>query len=128
MGTADLKFSVSLLTFAKETNGVVGVTTWALLGLDFDVMETQGFTSTNVKMSRGVLRVDRNIINVNISNAYYAAEAIREAYTLAFGEKFNVTTDSVYWEIIGHIFADIVAETNSGGMLDPIYKKINRNN
>ena len=48
------------------------------------------------------------------------------AYKVAFGEEFNVTIDSVYWELVGHIFADEVAETNKGGMLDPLWKRVQR--
>ena len=110
----------------KETKGIVGATTWALMGLDFDVIESAGVTSSNVSMSRGVLRVDRNIVNADMVNTYYVAGAIKDAYKLAFGEDFNVTTDSVYWELVGHIFADKVAETNKGGMLDPLWKRVQR--
>ena len=102
----------------KETKGIVGATTWALMELDFDVIESVGLTSSNVSMSRGVLRVDRNIVNADISNIYYAARAIKDAYKVAFGEEFNVTEASVYWELVGHIFADNVAEANKGGILD----------
>ena len=110
----------------KETKGVVGATTWALMGLDFDIIESVGATASNVTMDRGVLRVDRNIINADISNVYYAASAIKDSYKIVFGDEFRVTTDSVYWEIIGHIFADEVAETHKGGLLDPLWERIQR--
>ena len=110
----------------KETKGIVGATTWALMGLDFDVIESVGLTTSNVSMNRGVLRVDRNIVNANMVNTYYAAGAIKGAYKIAFGEEFNVTTNSVYWELIGHIFADEVAEINKGGMLDSFWKRVQR--
>ena len=110
----------------KETKGIVGATTWALMGLDFDVIESVGLTLSNVSMSKGVLRVDRNIVNANMVNTYYAADAIKDAYKVAFGEDFNVTTDSVYLELVGHIFADELAETNKGGILDPLWKRVQR--
>ena len=94
------------------------------MGLNFDVIESAGKTTSNVTMSKGVLRVDRNIINSNIKNTYYAARALKSAYKTAYGEEFNVSTDSVYWELIGHIFTDQVAEQNEGGIFDPLWKKI----
>ena len=110
----------------SETNGIVGATTWASLGLDFDVMETCGQTKTNITMSRGVLRVDRNIANANIVSLNYVADAVKKAYKVAFGEEFNVTTESVYWEIAGHIFADKFAKENSGGMLNSFWERVQK--
>ena len=107
------------------TRGVVGVTTWAFLGLDFDVMESDG-TLTNLTMGKGVLHVDKNISNANISNLYNVAGAIKDAYKLAFGETFNVSTESVYWELVGHLIPGSIAEANEGGTFEFIWATIRR--
>ncbi len=49
---------------------------------------------------------------------------LKSAYRLTFGEEFNVSTDSLYWEIVGHIFADEFAEMNRGGRFDVLWKRI----
>lgn len=81
-------------------------------------------TLTNVTMAKGVLHVDRNITNVNTLSGYSVAGAIKDAYQVAFGESFNVSTDSVYWELIGHLFAADVAEEYKGGIFDSFWSKI----
>ena len=93
-----------------DTYGIVGPTTWAYLGLDFDVFEYTGCTLSNVLMRKGVLLVDKNIANANIETTYYTAKALKSAYKLVFGEEFDVTTESVYLELVWHIFANDIAE------------------
>ena len=106
----------------KETEGVVGATTWAYLGLEFDVLEEFGYTLTRVSMSRGALAVDANIVNADLTNLYYVAEALKNTYKIAFGENFNVSTDSVYTELVGHILIDKIARSNRGGILDSFWE------
>ena len=119
------KEDMGLQNDTGATRGVVGVTTWAFLGLDFDVMESDG-TLTNLTMGKGVLHVDKNISNANISNLYNVAGAIKDAYKLAFGETFNVSTESVYWELVGHLIPGSIAEANEGGTFEFIWATIRR--
>ena len=119
------KEDMGLQNDTGATRGVVGATTWAFLGLDFDVMESDG-TLTNLTMGKGVLHVDKNISNANISNLYNVAGAIKDAYKLAFGETFNVSTESVYWELVGHLIPGSIAEANEGGTFEFIWATIRK--
>lgn len=110
----------------KETRGVVGATTWAYLGLDFDIMESCDYTLTNATMALGVLRVDRNIINADMISLDSVSQALKDAYKIAFGQEFNVSKDSIYWEIAGHLFADEVAAQHRGGLFESFWARIQR--
>lgn len=46
--------------------------------LGFGLIESVGSTASNVTMCRGVLRVNRNIVDADILNTYYAAATIKD--------------------------------------------------
>ena len=96
----------------NETRGVVGATTWAYLGLDFDVMESYNYTNTNVTFTKGAMHVDVEKSNFQkpfIETLYGVAENIKAAYKLAYGSNINISTKSVYIELLGHLSPNLVS-------------------
>ena len=97
----------------KDTNGIVGATTWAYLGLDFDVLESVHYTLTNLTIEPGALHINAEGGNINkatVLSIYSIAENSKAAYKLAYGTEFNVSTDSLYFEILGHLIPNAIAK------------------
>ena len=88
----------------NATKGLVGATTWAILGLDFDVMETYDNTTTNVTLSRGAMHV-----NMAVKTLFSVADNIKKAYKIAYGKNINISTESVYTELLGHLVPNLLS-------------------
>ena len=109
----DFKNDKGIKNDTSDTESIVGATTWALLGLDFDVMETYNNTITNVTLSRGAIHVNiekSNFRDMAIKTLFSVAENIKKTYKIAYGKDINISTQSVYVELLGHLSPNEVSK------------------
>ncbi|MFA4132605.1 MULTISPECIES: hypothetical protein [unclassified Brevibacillus] len=66
-------------------------------------------------MEKGVIHLDndrqlRNAIREDINNAEKIADQIRSDYRMEYNKRLDISSDSLTWEIIGHIYPGEIAK------------------
>ena len=92
--------------------GVVGATTWAYLGLEFDVIDQTSSSDTVVWMEHGVFHVKTDQSTLSrvdkFADFFYIADALKESYKIAYGYDIDISTMSIAFELAGHVAPHII--------------------
>lgn len=67
----------------SDTKGIVGATTWAHLGLDFDVIDKSSMIVTNMTVSKDALHINVNdgtIKEASSLDLYSVSSELKKAY------------------------------------------------